>query len=186
MDITEQESAKSVQSLQLTIQWMSGDITHVSHQPFRGLYLLKRTILSTINSDVNPCLLSFYTKDADGEFTEYTHPVIKKETHFYAAIREPILHERLDYIYPMGEDDLWRFTYQSSDGINQKQIVVLAKQGDWFCGINEYYKAKQQREPVQWIHTVEEFLEWYMTTKQGMVLGEHALANFVFLWKNRP
>lgn len=181
MEITEQES---VQPIHITIQWMSGDITRVSHHPFSGLYLLKRDILSTINSDANPCLVSLYTKDSNDEWIEYTYPLIKKEMYFYVVVREPILHERIDYIYSVEKDDMWRFTYQSSDGIHQKQIIALAKKGDWFCEINEYYKAKEQNEPIQWIHTLEGFLEWYITTTQGTVLGEHAIANLAFLWKN--
>ena len=178
------ESSSPVQFVPVTIQWMSGDITTISHHPRSSLYWLKRMILSMNHEVVTPHLLSLYTKNAEGEWVEYTRPTIQDETHFYAVVRQPIIHERLDYIYPMEGNDIWRFTYQDQLA-SQKQLSVIVQTGEWFCRVNEYHDAIQRGRAIPWIHTVEGLLEWYMTTEQGMALEEHTLLNWIYLWKNR-
>lgn len=181
----------TVETIPITVQWMSGDITIIHYTPNKSLYRLKQAILTAIQSNANPYRLSLYLKDEEDEWTYVTHTnypsLFRKEAHFYAVMKDAIIHERLEYIYPLnGHDlykysldghDLWRFTYEDSDE-HRVQISMAVCKNDGFCGMTEYREAKQNGQDIPWKYGVETFLRDYP-------IAEQSLTNMVQLWRNR-
>ena len=171
----------TVETIPSTVQWMSGDITTIRHTPNRSLYHLKQAILTAVQSNENPYRLTLYRKGEEDEgwihVTHTNYPsMFRREAHFYAILRDAILQEKLEYIYPLNHHDLWRFTCESEVDRQRIQISAVVCDREGFCSITDYHKAKQHDIP--WTYGVEAFLRQYP-------ISEHALANMKQLWSER-
>ena len=179
----------TVEAIPITIQWMSGDITTIHHTPNKSLYHLKQAILTAVQSDENPFRLTLYRRGNDEnedkdeeEWIHVTHTnypsMFRKTTHFYAVMRDVILQESLEYIYPLNGHDLWRFTCESAVDRHRIQISVVVCEQEGFCPITDYHEAKRNKQDIPWKYGVDAFLKQYPVTEQ-------TLANMVQLWSER-
>lgn len=171
----------------LTIHWISSDAPsqEIVFDPRRGWYALKKILQNTVPHLPIPSPLRISLFQLDGNiFVEcQSGPITEGE--YYALVRDPILHERLDYIYPMGEADLWRWTYQPVDeGVAREQISFIFREGR-FCGIQEYREARQAGGDVPWHTCVEDFLSSECQKRGEGRISETARWNLLDLWYRR-
>ncbi len=176
----------TVETIPITVQWMSGDVTILHHTPNKSLYHLKQTILTAIQSHENPFRLTLYRKGEESEGKEewihVTHTnypsIFRKPAHFYAVMRDMVIQESLEYVYPLNDYDLWRFTCESSVDRHRIQISVVVCEKDGFCPITDYHEARRNQRDIPWKYGVETLLRQYPVTEQASI-------NMVQLWNER-
>jgi hypothetical protein len=106
---------------------------------------------------------------------ECSEKSLQPDVHLYAVIRQSILNEKLDYIYPFEDGSCWRFSYHK--GNHRPQISFIHKDG-MFCGMNHYHEARKTEQMIPWTHTIESFMDIYK-------LEEQICSNLIYLWNNR-
>jgi len=159
----EQHEQQPIPYVDITVHWISTGITETPasltfpYDSRRGWYWLKCTLLSHVQHLQLPTAMriAIYTME-DDQLIECRSQRVESGT-YYALVRRPILHSRLDYIYPMGDADLWRWTYQEEGGARRTQYSFLY-QDNQFCSITERRVASQERREPVWYDRLEEFV----------------------------
>jgi len=161
----------------LTIYWLSqeSEPLTLSWNPLHGWYRLKQRLLDCIPHllIVNALRIDLFRLQGD-DLVECRSETIVPGA-YYATIR-PHLQERLDFIYPMENASLWRWTYPSQEG---NATISFMEHNGQFCRIQEFRRAKQTGEPVLWHPSVEAFLSW--TEGLEGIVRSHLL----LLWHQR-
>lgn len=168
--------------ISLTLYWLSRESEpHTfSWNPLHGWYRLKQHLLERLPPLPvrNPLQISLFRLQED-DLVECRSGAMESGV-YYATVR-PSLRERLDYIYPMEDANLWRWTYVIQE--NRMTLSFLEHNGR-FCRLQEFYQAKQAGHPIPWHPSVDAFLSW-VTETGGIPMEGTLRSHLLLLWHQR-
>lgn len=165
----------------LTIHWLfkEAECCTFSYPPLHGWYRLKQRLLANVaHLQIHNALRIALFRLHGDDLLECRSGSISPGV--YYAMVQPRLEERLDYIYPMEDADLWRWTYRTQEG-ERKTLSVLDNRNGQFCRLQEFRHAKQTGDPVPWHPSIDAFLFWMMENGLEREVSSHLL----LLWHQR-
>lgn len=151
----------------ITIYWLSkeSEPLTLSWNPLHGWYRLKRRLLECIPHLQIHNALNISLFRLQGDDLVVCRSEIITSGVYYAMIL-PRLQERLDYIYPMDDASLWRWTYPSQ---GRTATLSFLEQAGHFCRLQEFRQAKQEGKAVPWYPTIEAFVSSVSQEIEGAV-----------------
>lgn len=159
--------------VQVTIQMMSGCQVTLCADPQNGWWFLKQQfIVATTNQGkLSPYHMILMRLTDDGEYIECDRNMPIENRIYHLIVRDPILYEAVEYIYPIVEDgNLWRISYPvylADEIIQIKSMTIAVTKTGACCNHVEYTPATLLKNPIPWRPTIEILLKEYEMTDQS-------------------
>jgi|LauGreDrversion4_2_1035121.scaffolds.fasta_scaffold113249_4 hypothetical protein len=142
-----------MEPVELTVRWMSGDVTTVVVDGRWGWWQAKQAVLAARALEISPYHLRLMRPEGD-DWVEARGIVIGGA---YDAVVLTPKEEHAEFIYACPDATLWRLEWRR-DGYRQVELVMSRYGEKGYATQWEYHQAKKANEVIPW-RSIESLLE---------------------------